>query len=407
LPKKASLNLKCMLKIKQIMLSSIVMVCLLPKIYAQTDSITISGKLNGLANNGVYIAFADDEGKTKSHKTMAMNDVFSFKVPKLKSPATARFDVSFNRGLSATVNGSSIGNPAPVLDLFIYDRDIRIVGEASLVQLAMVTGDDENNSFNVYKQQIKADEQQVYETTVALFNAKYHNQPLAGDANALQEEANAARFRTYQKQKDFVVAHPDAFASVFLMSRLQNLYNANDYTKVWNSLSDKYKNHPAAKGINGYIAKISSTLAGATAVTFERRDKDGKFINLSDYKGKTILLDFWGSWCGPCRASHPHLKTLYDKYKAKGFEIIAIAHERGKTIEESKANWLKAIAEDGINWVHILNQDGIEKQDIVKSYQVTGFPTKILIDQNGKVILRVTASATDDIDQELKKIYGF
>ncbi|SFG92109.1 Thiol-disulfide isomerase or thioredoxin [Pedobacter insulae] len=389
------------------MLSSIVMVCLLPKIYAQTDSITISGKLNGLANKGVYIAFADDEGKTKSYKTMAMNDVFSFKVPKLKSPATARFDVSFNRSLSATVNGSSIGNPAPPLDLFVYNRDIRIVGEASLVQLAMVTGDDENNSFNVYKQQIKADEQRVHEITIAIFNSKYHDKPLSGDANALQEEATAARFRTYQKQKDFVTDHPGAFASVFLMSRLQNLYNANDYTKVWNSMSDKYKNHPAAKGINAYIAKISNTLAGATAAAFERKDKDGKVVNLNTFKGKTILLDFWGSWCAPCRASHPHLKTLYDKYKGKGFEIIAIAQERGKTIEESQASWLKAIADDGINWVHILNQDGIEKQDIVKSYQVTAFPTKILVDQNGKVILRVTASATDDIDKELQKIYGF
>ncbi len=396
-----------MFKIKNTLLFSIVMTLLLPKTYAQTDSITISGKLKGLGDKGVWISFADNDGKNKSYKASATNDDFSFKVPKLKSPAIARFDISISRSLSATIDGKTVGNPAPVLDLFVYNKDIRILGEALLVQLAMVTGDDENNAFNVYKQQIKADEQRGYEITVALFNAHYHNKPLTGDANALQEQATAARKRVYQIQKDFVNAHPDAFTSIFLMSRLQNLYNANDYTKVWNGLSAQYKNHPAAKGIRAYIEKISSTLSGATAVAFERKDKEGKLIKLDAYKGKTVLLDFWGSWCVPCRASHPHLKTLYDKYKSKGFEIIAIAQERGRTMEESKAQWLKAIGEDKINWVHILNQDGIEKQDIVKSYQVNAFPTKILVDKDGKIILRVTASATDDIDQELKKIYGF
>lgn len=396
-----------MLKIKKTLLFSIVTLFFLPKIYAQTDSITISGKLKGLGDKGVWISFPDNDGKHKNYKATATNDNFSFKVPRLANPAIARFDISINRSLSATIDGKTVGNPAPALDLFVYDKNIRIDGDALLVQLAMVTGDDENNTFNLYKQQIKADEQLSYETTVALFNANYNNKPLVGDAKILQDQASAARMHVYQKQKDFVRAHPDAFASIFLMSRLQNLYNANDYTKVWNSLSPKYKNHPAAKGTKTYIDKISSTLAGATAVLFERKDKDGKLINLSAFKGKTILLDFWGSWCGPCRASHPHLKTLYSKYKSKGFEIIAIAQERGKTFEESKAAWLKAIADDGINWVHILNQDGIEKQDIVKSYQVNAFPTKILVDKDGKIILRVTASATDDIDQELKKIYGF
>lgn len=388
------------------MLFSIVMLFVLSKSYGQTDSITISGKLKGLGNKGVWIAFVDEAGKNKSYRSTATNDEFSFKVPKLESPANARFDVSINRSLSATVNGSTVGNPSPALDLFVYNKDIQISGEALFAQFAMVTGDDENNIFNVYKQQSKADEQLNYQTTVALFEANYNQKPLSGDPKVLQEEAVLARKRVYELQKEFVSAHPDAFASIFLLSRLQNLYNANDYTKVWNSLSLKYKDHPAAKGIRTYIEKISTTLAGSPAINFERKDKNGNLIDLSAYKGKTVLLDFWGSWCGPCRASHPHLKELYAKYKSKGFEIIAIAQERGKTIQESKASWLKAIADDGINWVHILNQEEIAKQDIVKNYNVNAFPTKILVDKDGKIILRVTASATDDIDNELKKIYG-
>jgi thiol-disulfide isomerase/thioredoxin len=392
--------------IKKLLLS-LFMLFFLQHAIARTDSIEISGNLKGLQNNGVWLSFTTTNKVVKNFKTNAVNDDFKFKVPKMEMPVLARFNVAIPRDMSAMVDGKMISNPAPALDLFIYNQNINITGEALLVQFSAVKGDNENNIFNTYKKQVLADEKLSYETSLALFNATYHNKPLKGDINTLKEEAINTRKRIAQNQKEFIKQNPKAFAAIFLLSRMQNLYNANDYTNAWNGLADLYKNHPAADGIKNYLKKVSSTLAGIPAIPFERKDKDGKTINLADYKGKVVLLDFWGSWCGPCRASHPHLKTVYDKYKAKGFEIIAIAQEYGKTLAQSKLEWLKAIEEDKIKWVHILNQDGIEQQDIVKSYNVNGFPTKILVDAQGKIILRVTASATDDIDKALEKIYGF
>ncbi|MNL33255.1 Thiol-disulfide oxidoreductase ResA [compost metagenome] len=162
-----------------------------------------------------------------------------------------------------------------------------------------------------------------------------------------------------------------------------------------------------AKDIEKTVQRLSLTKAGTPVFDFERTDKDGNKVSTAALKGRTYILDFWGSWCGPCRASHPHLKELYKKYKSKGFEIVAIAQERGKSLEESKAKWLKAIEEDGISWVHILNQDGIEKQDIVKTFNVNAFPTKILIGADGKIITRTTSGASDAIDKAMEKIYGF
>nr|WP_233173961.1 TlpA disulfide reductase family protein [Pedobacter sp. ASV19] len=178
------------------------------------------------------------------------------------------------------------------------------------------------------------------------------------------------------------------------------------YVEAWKNLAPTYKNTILGQGIQKSVDKLTPTLAGTPVFAFERLDKDGKKVSTEQLKGKTYLLDFWGSWCGPCRASHPHLKELYKKYSSKGFEIVAIAQERGKTLDESKASWLKAIKDDQINWVHILNQDGIEKQNIVKMFHISAFPTKILIDSNGKILVRVTSSATDDIDKALERIYG-
>jgi thiol-disulfide isomerase/thioredoxin len=378
----------------------------LPKIYAQNDSIQISGVLKGLGNKSVWISFSDDTGVSRSFKANATNDHFKLKLPKLKQPSMARFDVSIPRDMTATVDGHITSNPAPRLELFVFNQNITLSGEALYVHLAKVQGDEENNALARFKTSVYKEERKNYDHSLAMFNAKYHGGKAVKD-EVLMAAITANGRRIFEQQRNFIQANPDALAAVFLLSRSQNIYTAGDYTKVWNNLSDKYKDHPLARSIKTYVKKMSSTLDGVEAIDFERKDKDGNTIKLSDYKGKTVLLDFWGSWCGPCRASHPHLKALYSRYKDKGFEIVAIAQEQGKDIAEARKKWLKAIVEDDINWKHVLNLEGIEKQDIVKSYNIIAFPTKILVNAEGKIVLRITSSATDDIDKALAKIYGF
>jgi thiol-disulfide isomerase/thioredoxin len=125
-----------------------------------------------------------------------------------------------------------------------------------------------------------------------------------------------------------------------------------------------------------------------TAFATYKKDSNGKNVDFNALKGHYVLLDFWGSWCRPCRASHPHLKELYAKYKDKGFEIVGIASEHAKTKEECIKLWKTAIAEDGLTWLQVINNENAEKFDAVKEYGVTAFPTKILLDKEGNVIGR-------------------
>ncbi|HUP13887.1 MAG TPA: TlpA disulfide reductase family protein, partial [Niastella sp.] len=121
---------------------------------------------------------------------------------------------------------------------------------------------------------------------------------------------------------------------------------------------------------NYYKQKISSFAAA-------KKDLNGKAVDINALKSRYVLLDFWGSWCRPCRASHPHLKELYSKFKDKGFEIIGIASEHAKTADERHKLWSTAIAEDGLTWLQVLNNDNVEQFNAVKEYGVTAFPTKI------------------------------
>ena len=120
------------------------------------------------------------------------------------------------------------------------------------------------------------------------------------------------------------------------------------------------------------------------------------------------MLDFWGSWCKPCRASHPHLKELYGKYKNKGFEIIGIAMESAKTPEERHKAWADAVQADGLTWLQVLNNEQIERFDAVKEFGVTAFPTKILLDKEGNIIGRYVGSGSggETFGTRLKELLG-
>jgi thiol-disulfide isomerase/thioredoxin len=124
-------------------------------------------------------------------------------------------------------------------------------------------------------------------------------------------------------------------------------------------------------------------------------DVNGKSVDFAALKGKYVLIDFWGSWCAPCRASHPHLKELYAKYKEKGFEIIGVSQEHAETAEERRKLWTDAIAKDGINWLQVMNNENLEKFDAVKEFGVLAFPTKILLDRDGNIIGRYTGNGAE------------
>ena len=121
---------------------------------------------------------------------------------------------------------------------------------------------------------------------------------------------------------------------------------------------------------------------------------DGNIVDISSLKGKVVLVDFWGSWCVPCRISHPALKKLYDKYNTKGFEIIGISNEAANSTKDKAKQeiaWRKAIKEDGLTWLQVLYDPTLN--DLVKDYDINGYPTKFLIDQNGKFVMRILGNS--------------
>ena len=145
------------------------------------------------------------------------------------------------------------------------------------------------------------------------------------------------------------------------------------------------------------------------SLTTYKKELNGRPIQPGDLKGKYVLLDFWGSWCGPCRASHPHLKELYGKYKESGFEIIGIDQENSGTSEERRNLWTAAVAKDSLPWLQLMNNEGRADFDAVTQYSVSAFPTKILLDKEGNILSRYVGNGkgSEALTIKLKELFGY
>jgi thiol-disulfide isomerase/thioredoxin len=163
-------------------------------------------------------------------------------------------------------------------------------------------------------------------------------------------------------------------------------------------LSPILKNHSVGKQLKYQIFEAEQlTALNKKAIIFQQADTANNIVRLSDFKGKYVLIDFWASWCGPCRAENPHLKNVYSKYFTKGFDIL------GVSLDNNKAAWINAITKDQLPWKNVSDLNGF-KNAVAKSYAITELPTNYLLDSQGKIIAKNLKG--DSLIEKLKSLFG-
>jgi thiol-disulfide isomerase/thioredoxin len=145
------------------------------------------------------------------------------------------------------------------------------------------------------------------------------------------------------------------------------------------------------------LKEARSLMVGGTAPDFSQETPEGEMLTLSELRGKVVLLDFWASWCGPCRKENPNVVRVYEKYKDQGFEILSVS------LDNKKDRWLQAIEKDKMDWHHVSDLKGWQNE-VAQTYDVHSIPQTILLDPDGKILARNLRGRS--LEAKLAELFG-
>ena len=196
--------------------------------------------------------------------------------------------------------------------------------------------------------------------------------------------------------KGLIDKYPDSFFNLAFIEKLDKEKDIEYYSKLDKGLQKKYPSSDYVKSFHSNVQELMKLMPGSPAPEIDLPGVDGKNIKLSSLKGKVVLIDFWASWCKPCRMENPNVVKMYNRFKDKNFTVFSVS------LDKQKENWLEAISKDNLTWPNHCSDLAFWSSAVVPLYNIQGIPLTVLIDKEGKIIAKNLRG--QELEQKLESI---
>jgi peroxiredoxin len=322
----------------------------------------------------IFLRYAKD-GQYQTDSLQTKNGEFKFE-GQIAEPTVANLWVRYERQ-TAEEKGK-----LEYVQIFLEPTKLELKAKDSLKNFT-ITGSPAQADFAALQKQ-----QEVYEPRMNKLYEDYSRFKKAGMTDSmkltetaiddLQKEADERVFGNYVK------THPSSPLALYALKQYAGW--EIDPVKVeplFNSLPAETRAYPSAETLKFQIETAKKTAIGNYAMDFTQADTVGTPVSLSSFKGKYVLVDFWASWCGPCRAENPNVVKAFNKYKDKNFTILGVSLDR----PNARDRWMKAIHDDGLTWNHVSDLKYWDNA-VAKQYAIRAIPQNLLIDPQGKIVAK-------------------